>query len=303
MAETLSFSRAAAKIGMTQPAFSQMIRELESLLELRLFDRTTRHVALTPAGRQLLSQMQRGVGEIESACRNALSLARLERGRLALAVLPSLAFGFVMPALAEFRAAYPGIGIHLHEDHNAMLLEKVRQHEVEFALCGYADTDAGLHFEQLFVDELVCVMPAGHRHTSLAVLPWQDLRDESMIVVSASSTTNARVRDAMLRHAGGKVAEYEVLNMVTALSMVRTGFGVTIIPRVALAELNMRGLVFRSLGEPRPLRRVGLYRRSDHMLSPAAEQFRRLLIERPMPDLAPVPAGRRARRRRPRPGA
>ena len=294
VAETLSFSRAAERIGMSQPAFSQMIRELEEALELKLFDRTTRHVSLTPPAGQLLQQMRRGVSEIEGACRNALAIARLEQGRLSLAVLPSLAFGFAMRALSDFRAAYPGIGIHLHEDHNASLLDKVERHAVEFAICGYEPAADKLLFEELFVDELVCVLPRGHALAGAARVAWTQLVDEPVILVSASSTTNALLRDALQRHACGKVAEYEVLNMVTALSMVREGFGATFIPLVALGELNMKGLVHRSLGEPVPLRSLGLYRRADHTLSPAAARFREILlaqIRREQAALGPVQQG------------
>jgi hypothetical protein len=107
-ADLLSFSRAADKIGMTQPAFSQLIRDLENALDVKLFDRSTRRVRITEVGLLLRDQMRRGLLEIDNACNNARAITRLERGQLTLAVLPSLALGFVTEALTGFHKTHPG---------------------------------------------------------------------------------------------------------------------------------------------------------------------------------------------------
>jgi len=93
LARTGSFSRAAAESSMTQPAFSQMIRELETTLDVRLFDRTTRRVDLTDAGRTLVGLVQRPVDELADAWLDLRGFAAGTRGRIALALLPSAAFG------------------------------------------------------------------------------------------------------------------------------------------------------------------------------------------------------------------
>src|SRR3546814_12247054 len=101
---------------MTQPAFSQLIRDLESALDVKLFDRSTRKVRITEIGLLLRDQMRRGLLEIDNACSNARAITRLERGQLSLAVLPSLALSFVTDALASFHQTSPGGPIRLEED-------------------------------------------------------------------------------------------------------------------------------------------------------------------------------------------
>lgn len=277
LAEDLSFSRAAKRLGMTQPAFSQMIRELESALELNLFERTTRRVALLPAGAQLRDQMQRGMTHLEAACRNAQALARLEQGQLAVATLPSLACGLVLPVISRFREQYPGISLRLYEDHNRQILDKLTAGDVELAVGSAMPGHDHLQFTPLLEDELVCVLPVAHRLSRQSRVAWRDLTRETLILVAATSQTYRTVRANLAQWAGDKQPECETLNSVTAVSMVRAGLGLTLIPEIALGELNMTGLTYRRLGAPRPSRQVGLFRQAAASLSPGAQAFQRLL--------------------------
>jgi LysR family carnitine catabolism transcriptional activator len=279
-ADTGSFSRAAEKIGMTQPAFSQLIREMESALDVKLFDRSTRQVHITDTGKLLRDQMRRGLLEIEDACSNARAIIRLEQGKLALAVLPSLAFGFVTSALARYRLAHPNISVRLYEAHNGVAIDRVAQRQADFAVCTDLHIPPTMTFETLFEDELVAVLPSKHQLARRKVIEWPQLMDETLILISAqSSANNELVRNAFQQNGLDKTADCEVLNIVTALSMVRAGFGVTIIPRVALPELNMRGLAHRRLTGPSLVRNIGLCSRSDRSVMPAAERFRQVLLE------------------------
>lgn len=279
VAETLSFTRAADKLGMTQPAFSQLIRELESSLGLSLLDRTTRRVQVSAAGKSLLERMRRGVAEIDDACRYAQAMAKLEMGELAIAVLPSFASGIVLQALSTFRGRYPAMGIRIVEEHNAEILSRLTDYEVELAVGSEMDNPHELEFEAFMVDELVCVVPVGHSLAQREIIEWAALKDESIILVAASSQTYQTIRSNLLEYANHKLADYQSLNSVTAMAMVRAGFGLTFIPKVALGELNMTGLVCRNLGPPRPLRSIGIYRRAGQALSPGASEFRRILLE------------------------
>jgi LysR family carnitine catabolism transcriptional activator len=279
VAETLSFTRAADRLGMTQPAFSQLIRELESSLGLSLLDRTTRRVRVSAAGKSLLDRMRRGVAELDDACRYAQAMARLETGELTLAVLPSFASGVVLRALSTFRDRYPEMGIRIVEEHNAQILAKLAGYEVELAIGSQMDSPHELAFEPFMTDELVCVLPAGHPLARQDQIAWAELEPESIILVAASSQTYQTIRSNLLAFANHKLADYESLNSVTALAMARAGFGLTFIPMVALAELNMSGLVCRKLGEPHLLRSIGIYRRANQALSPGAAEFRKILLE------------------------
>jgi len=281
-ADALSFSRAAERIGMTQPAFSQLIRDLEAALDVRLFDRSTRRVRMTDVGMQLREQMRRGLREIDNACNNARAITRLKQGQLSLAVLPSLALGLVTGALASFHGRYPEVKLRLREARTPNIPELLLSHEVDLAVCSRLPAHDSLAFEHLFDDELVVVLPRGHALSQRRVLQWRQIADEPLIGLQAQAQL---IHDGFAQNGIDKQTEHEALNTVTALSMARAGFGVTIVPLIALPELNLRGLVRRCLRGPQPTREICLYRHMEHALSPAAERFGNMLREAPWHDV------------------
>src|SRR5690242_3747296 len=109
LAEERNFTRAAARTHLSQPAFSALIRSLEEALEQRLFDRSTRHVELTVEGREFETSARRILAEVDAALSGARDYAGRQRGRVAIALLPSLAAGWLPPVLSAFHAAHPGI--------------------------------------------------------------------------------------------------------------------------------------------------------------------------------------------------
>src|ERR1700721_3666957 len=108
-----SFTRAAEKMHTMQPALSQQIRDLETELGIRLFDRTTRRVELTEGGAEFRNIAAKVLDDLESAARNAHDLAERKRGRVVIAAPPLLAAAIVPRVIADFRSRYPGIEVRL----------------------------------------------------------------------------------------------------------------------------------------------------------------------------------------------
>lgn len=274
--ELLSFSRAADAMHITQSAFSQLVRELETGLGVRLFDRTTRRIVLTDAGVALHSRFKRGVVEIDDACAEANAIARVEHGHIRLGTLASLAIGVVTRALGQLRSSFPGVKVSLREDYNGPLLDRVAQGEVDFAVCAESRTTAGLQFETLFDDELVAVMRLADAEAG-PVLRWSALAQAPLVMLVRDSATHEQITGALAANQISREPDYEVANMFTALSMVRAGFGVTFLPALVLGEVNLAGLAWKRLQRPVPLRRIGICRRADRSASPAAAAFEQLL--------------------------
>src|SRR5580692_5033636 len=106
-----SFTRAAEKMHTMQPALSQQIRDLETELGIRLFDRTTRRVELTEGGAEFRNIAAKIIEDLESATRHAHELAERKRGRVIVAAPPLLASAVVPRAIVDFRNKYPGIEV------------------------------------------------------------------------------------------------------------------------------------------------------------------------------------------------
>src|SRR5262245_20924798 len=129
-----SFTAAAQKVAMTQPAFSQLVRDLEGILGTKLFDRTTRKIELTEAGRQLLTMIERPLDDLGQAYTDVRELSVGFRGRIVIGALPSMAFGELTLSLAEFKASHPKVSIRLVEAANPRLIESVQNREVDFGI-------------------------------------------------------------------------------------------------------------------------------------------------------------------------
>src|SRR3954471_15105172 len=273
-----SFSAAARELSMTQPAFSQLVRELETSLRVKLFERTTRRVELTEAGRRFLAMIQRPLDDLDEAYRFARELAAGTRGRIVFSSLPSVAFGLVTMALARFKALHPAITVRLIEDQDSNIAEKVLHREVDFGIGTLKAPRAELAFRELLPDELQAVFPARHPLTAKRRMTWRDLAASPLVLLPRQSSVRALVEQGFAAAGVARDPDYEVANMVTALSMVRAGLGVTVMPRMVLAELNMKGLAAGRIHDPRPVRSIGIVPRRDRPLSPAAAAYVELLF-------------------------
>ena len=273
-----SFSAAARELAMTQPAFSQLVRELETSLRVKLFERTTRRVELTEAGRRFLAMIRRPLDDLDDAHRFAREMAAGTRGRIVFSSLPSVAFGLVTMALARFKALHPAITARLIEDQDSNIAEKVLHREVDFGIGTLKTPHEELAFRELLPDELQAVYPARHALAAKRRITWRDLAAGPLVLLPKQSSVRTLVEHGFAAAGVAREPDYEVANMVTALSMVRAGLGVTVMPHMVLAELNMKGLAAGRIFDPRPVRSIGIVTRRDRPLSPAAEAYVELLF-------------------------
>lgn len=276
-----SFSQAARELAMTQPAFSQMVRELETALDLKLFERTTRRIELTEAGHRLRSMVERPLDDLDAAYHYARDMAQGRRGRIVFASLPSVAFEFAALALARYKAEHPDITVRLIEDQNANIIQRVLDREVDFGIATLEPAHPELAFRELLRDELLAVVPARHALARRQRITWRELATEPVALLPRQSSVRELADAGFAANGIAREPAYEVANMVTALGLVRAGLGFTILPRLALAELNMRGLQGCRIDDPRPERRVGIVTRNDRALSPPAAAYVELLFSHP----------------------
>jgi DNA-binding transcriptional LysR family regulator len=254
-------------------------------------------VELTEAGQLLAAQVRLPMEDLEQAYQSVTDLAAGRRGSVSFAILPSGAFTVGTRSIARFGVDYPGVKVRQIEDPDRKLVERVLNREVDFGVGMFGRKEPALHFEQLYVDELVIVLPAEHPYARQKRITWAAFNESPTILLAAPQSSVRRLIDAGLAIAGfQRDPNFEVANMVTALEMVKEGLGITVLPRIALDSMRMDGLTLRYFSDPRPMRRVGLLWRVDRELSTAAKRLTEYLKEQSSPSQLSQPTAREVSR-------
>jgi LysR family hydrogen peroxide-inducible transcriptional activator len=183
VARTKHFSRAAEQCHVAQPSLSQQIMKLEGELGEKLFERTKREVALTPAGDLLMAHAERVLAEVELAREGVRELRGLVRGRVTLGVLPTVAPYFLPQRLRAFTAKFPAVEVVVNEDTTSQLTAALLAKEIDLAIVSLPVERAGLVAEKFFDEKLLVALPAGHVLAKKRRLTLDDLEQEAFILM------------------------------------------------------------------------------------------------------------------------
>lgn len=286
LAEQRNFTRSAAATHLSQPAFSALIRTLEQSLGARLFDRTTRSVELTAEGRAFFEPARALLRDTEAALADLHDQVARRRGRVALALLPSLAAGWLPPLLAAFRARHPGIELDIADVLSDECVDRVRSGRADFAIASTRAAAPELATEDFCRDAFHVVCPRGHPLAARkGVLAIDDLAPHPIVQLARSSSVRQYVEAAIYPAQLATVMELEQLS--TVAGMVRAGLGVTVVPSLTLFHFADAALVTRPLRAPGLVRQVFVVRRRDRGFSVAAQAlYDALMAARPRPPRA-----------------
>ncbi len=176
VAEEANFTRAAARVHVSQSGISAQIRQLENDLGAPLFDRSTRVAALTVAGEAALAHARAALAAAR-AVRDAVDDAnQLVRGRLEVGMVTACTVTPLFDALSSFHRAHPGIDVSLREDNSDRLVDDVRAGAVDLALVGVAGAEpAGLHSFTVVRERLVAAVPGNHPLAQLSSVTLADV--------------------------------------------------------------------------------------------------------------------------------
>jgi DNA-binding transcriptional LysR family regulator len=270
VAEVGSFTRAAQRLRMTQPGLSLVIRELERVLNIRLFDRSTRQVELTAAGREFRASTERVLRDLDISIRNARDLTDRKRGKLTVAAPPLLAASLPI-AIADYKNSYPGIDVTVLDIQTDDVVASVRAGDADCAIGTFAEDEAEIRREVLLTDNIMLWCSAHSPLAKRRQISWGELRNWPLIVLTRSSNIRSIVENACTRAGYTARAAYEVSQMATAVMMAEADLGVCPLPSYVWNFARRRKVVARALIEPRVRREVSFIRSSNRALSPAAE--------------------------------
>jgi LysR family transcriptional regulator of abg operon len=278
VSEAGSLRAAARRIGISQPAMSKSLAELEREFQAQLLTRTSRGVALTAAGRAFVARARVVQGELRKVQEDLAALRGGTEGTVAFGIGPALALPLMPGAMIRFRAERPGARVRIREGMRNALLPMVRDETLDFAVTERAEaSEPGMHFRPLFGLELVVAARKGHplaRATSLS-----DLANAPWLFFYPPGSGGALERAFT---AAGLTPPHGLVHCesyATALILIaRTDLLGLVPPEVIEEPVAHRHIQRIPVRESIQRRRIGIFTRADTPLSPTAALMVQALV-------------------------
>lgn len=255
VAEHLSFYRAANALGVSQSSVSARIKALEEDLGILLFERNTRGVRLTEAGRLFVEKVSAGVEHLDHAVRTAGMVALGECGRLRMGVHGLIPHSFLANLIGRYRDDYPGIDLEIAENTAREAITQLRAGQLDIAFVVGTPDLPDCRSRRIWTEPLIVALSDRHPLAGQEHVTWADLASETFLVRPGGP--GPQVHDHILLRLSGRWPTPSILRVAvertSLLSMVGQGFGVTLLGE-ASSLLPVAGVRFLPIAdEPEPI--------------------------------------------------
>jgi LysR family transcriptional regulator, low CO2-responsive transcriptional regulator len=280
VARHLNFARAAEELGLTAPAVSMQIKELETETGLLLFDRSKRHVSLTTAGEYVLASTQRVLAAMRDAEDTVARFRGLKTGVLDVAMVSTAKY-FLPRLLTRFRDDHPGIDIRLQAaDNREGIVKLLQQASVELAIMGRPPQGWRTRAEPFAMHPHVLVTAVDHPFAQAEKVPACALMNEGFIVREPGSGTRAALDEYMHAHQMTPRVVMQMSSNEAIKQAVMAGMGISLLSLHTVGlELEHRVIAAPETEGLPVMRRWHVVNNLAKTLSPAAEAFRYFILE------------------------
>ena len=273
VADHASFSAAAAELHLSQSALSRRIERLENALGAKLFERTTRKVALSAVGREFLRRARELLDGLEESMMNIREVAEKMRGEVTVACVPSAVRYFLPQVLRDYHRQYPNIVLRIVDEGANGVLAAVARSEADFGLNYIGTQEPDVDFEPILKEPFVLACRRDHVLAKRKKVSWAELNEHEYMTVTKASG-NRMVLDQALTDTPLRPRWFcEVRHVLTIVGLVEAGLGIAAVPRLAMPPADHPLLVSVPLVEPAVERTIGLIRLRARHLPPAAQQL------------------------------
>jgi LysR family hydrogen peroxide-inducible transcriptional activator len=259
------FGRAAQACNVTQPALSMQVRHLEDMLGVALFERLPGRVTLTQAGREVLRRAE----EILTKSQDLVDFARHAQGvlvgELRLGIIPTIGPYLLPHALERVARSYPDLSLRLRESQTSVLIEELVQGRLDVVLAALPVAGGGLEELALFEDRFLLAVPAGHPLAGKRVAELGCVEGERLLLLEEGHCFRDQALSYCAQADPATTAGFGAASFATILQMVASGYGVTLLPEMAVASevTERQGIAVLRFAAPEPRRTVGLVWRNS----------------------------------------
>jgi hypothetical protein len=277
VAQTGSFTVAAARLYLTPSALSLIIKEMEQILGLQLFERSSRHNRPTQVCEEFLPLAKKVLEDLDRAVESTQDLQQKKRGTVRVACTTLYAATLLPKLIRSYQEQFPGIKIFVLDSLNQQALQRVSIGEADFGIAPQRFTPPELTQHSLMKDRFCLLCPKDHPFAKRNSITWTQALREPFISLSEDFTS--LLQSDLSKHSSEFILQptHSVSLLTTALGMVEEGMGITVQPEYAVRLAPSFSLVARRLTKPVLYRQISLFARRGSVLSPAAESFRLFL--------------------------
>lgn len=258
VADTLSFGKAANACNVTQSTLSGGLKNLESLLGEKLFERSSRDVALTPIGHDMVDAARKLVIDAEDFVQKAQQKRAPLSGPLSLGVIPTIAPYLLPGLLPNLQNQYQTLQLNLREDLTARLLDEIRKGVVDVALMAFPYDAPDMDTLILWQEPFFMVSKTNNAETRKAPIALNELNNNEILLLDDGHCLRDHAIAACRLTSSATRKTFGATSLPTLIQMVRHGYGITLLPEMAVRAIPMEGLTIRGFSAPQPSRQVGL---------------------------------------------
>jgi DNA-binding transcriptional LysR family regulator len=270
LAEYGSFIAAASLLKTSQPAVTRTIKHVEDVLGIKLFDRSTRSVQITAAGKEFVAVAARIQNDLKITLRSMRELSDQRRGQIIISSIMSVANGKLPGLVSAYRLDHPGIELHVRDGVHGTVIEDVRSGAADFGITYLDDLPDPFLSVRVGREDFTVVLPKNHELARKKTLSLSDLKDVPLVSLPSDSRTR-RVIDGAASSVGITLNHVvTVSQFATMLGFVRAGIGLAIAPKSGVASFLGKELSAVPI-RGRPLARdLGIITLKEREPSPAA---------------------------------
>ncbi|MCA9237837.1 MAG: LysR family transcriptional regulator [Planctomycetales bacterium] len=274
-ADLRNFTRAAERCGVAQPSLSQQIAKLEQSLGKTLLDRSGRRVALTDAGEEFYERAVKILSLVDEAER--VGSGAVERPRLRVGAIPTIAPYLLPPVLKEFSAKNAAAEVSVVEDLTAEIVSGCIAGDLDVGIVALPIDDAPLHVEQLFREELLVALPARHPLAKKNRVTAAELAREPFVLLSEAHCLGEQIVSYCRQRECPPRVHCRSGQLLTVQELVGLGYGLSFVPEMARATDRSKLRVYRSLAGAKPMRTVAMIWHRFRVQQPTVAAFRETL--------------------------
>jgi DNA-binding transcriptional LysR family regulator len=275
-----TFTLAAKRVFLTQPALTAIIRQLELSVGLKLFDRTTRRVSLTREGASFLPIAERLIRDFDAAIADVRATAQCRRGQVGITASPSVAVLILAPVVRKFSAVYENVRVSISDGGAESVQRRVLRSESDFGVASKWADDPELEFTPLLRDSFGVVCREDYALSGRdSRLTWRCLRSERYIGLAAETGVHATLHSTQKVMPNIPSPHYEVSSTTSLHALLDAGLGVSVLPALSAKLPPLNQLAFRALAQPRIHREICIITRRNRALSPAAQSMLDMMAE------------------------